>query len=320
MKYKVGDKVRIKSIDWYNENKNTYGDILFNNACFVKRQSLYCGCELTIRLITDNSYYVFENEYYWTDEMIEGLVEYKKTIVNDMEKIAFKPHKTRGQEIIKILENMGGVNKFNLDGSRGILANETNYGNYIANDWDAFGLMRLGYKIYTLEEYEEEEKKETIVDYVKESNDRYRIVVDNRFDIEVDEGEYYAVRRKKEYPKTYEECLKVLGFNVTRKVKETPIFDYDDDIIALQKLKRCRDAYWKIAGEEMGLGKPWKPDYDSGVNKFGIICLNGVVQESNPTTNWERHLNKIFDFPTKEMRDAFKENFDKDLEFCKEFL
>lgn len=27
MKYKVGDKVRIKSLDWYNKNKNKYGDV-----------------------------------------------------------------------------------------------------------------------------------------------------------------------------------------------------------------------------------------------------------------------------------------------------
>ena len=86
------------------------------------------------------------------------------------------------------------------------------------------------------------------------------------------------------------------------------------------RLLICRDAYWKISGEEMGLGKPWEPDYDSGVNKYGIICMNGVVQESNPTTNWERHLNKVLDFPTAEMRDAFKENFDPDIEFCKELL
>jgi len=73
-----------------------------------------------------------------------------------MDKIAFKPHETRGQEIIKILENMGGVNKYNLDGSKGIIAIEKNYGNCIANDWDILGLMKLGYKIYTLEEYEDE--------------------------------------------------------------------------------------------------------------------------------------------------------------------
>lgn len=91
-------------------------------------------------------------------------------------------------------------------------------------------------------------------------------------------------------------------------------------IIRFQELLIARDAYWKIAGEEMGLGKPWSPDYDSGVNKYGIICMNGVVQLSNPTTNWERHLNKVLDFPTEEMRDAYKENFDPNIEFCKELL
>lgn len=70
----------------------------------------------------------------------------------------------------------------------------------------------------------------------------------------------------------------------------------------------------------MGLGKPWEPDYDSGVNKYGIICMNGVVQESNPTTNWERHLNKVLDFPTAEMRDAFYEVFREEIEICKELL
>lgn len=71
-----------------------------------------------------------------------------------MEKIAFLPHKTRGKEIIKILEGLGGINVYNLDGSAGTIAIETNRGNRIANDWDTIGLLRRGYKIYTLEEYE----------------------------------------------------------------------------------------------------------------------------------------------------------------------
>lgn len=74
-----------------------------------------------------------------------------------MDKIAFRPHKTRGQEIIRILENMGGVNKYRLDGSQGsVLAIDTKRNNSIDDDWDGFYLLNLGYKIYTLEEYEEE--------------------------------------------------------------------------------------------------------------------------------------------------------------------
>ncbi len=71
-----------------------------------------------------------------------------------MEKLAFLPHKTRGKEIIKILEELGGINVYNLDGSTGTIAIETNRSNRIANDWDTIGLLRRGYKIYTLEEYE----------------------------------------------------------------------------------------------------------------------------------------------------------------------
>lgn len=38
---------------------------------------------------------------------------------------------------------------------------------------------------------------ESIIDTVKESEGRYRIVLNHQFDMEVDEGEYYAVRREK---------------------------------------------------------------------------------------------------------------------------
>ena len=70
------------------------------------------------------------------------------------EKIAFKPHKTRGKEIIKILEGMGGVNKYNLDGSKGIIAIDYSSNKSITNDWDYCGLLLNGWKIYNLEGYE----------------------------------------------------------------------------------------------------------------------------------------------------------------------
>ena len=122
--------------------------------------------------------------------------------------------------------------------------------------------------------------------------------------------------KKPQYPKTYEECcenLDILGnINIEGYKKEL--------LLSLQKLLICRNTYWKIAGEQMGLGKPWEPDYDSGVNKYGIISMNGAVQKSNPTTNWERHLNKVLDFPTAKMRDTFYDNFKELIEQCKELL
>jgi hypothetical protein len=137
-------------------------------------------------------------------------------------------------------------------------------------------------------------------------------------------------KKKKEYPKTYGECAKIMNcpidgpsgwlFNFDANIKDPYYRKIDILMGKFTRLLICRDAYWKIAGEEMGLGRPWEPDYDSGVNKYGIICMNGVVQKSNPSTNWERHLNKVLDFPTAEMRDAFYENFKELIESCKELL
>ena len=45
MKYKVNDRVRIKTLDWYNENKNHCGEIpLFKpSGLFVPDMSRYCN-------------------------------------------------------------------------------------------------------------------------------------------------------------------------------------------------------------------------------------------------------------------------------------
>ena len=164
----------------------------------------------------------------------------------------------------------------------------------------------------------EDGKKETIVDYVKESNDRYRIVVDDRFDIEVDEGEYYAVRRKKEYPKTYEECCKILEIDNSVYLTSDEEGHWNDYELGLnyliehlRKLIICRDAYWKIAGKEMGLGESWEPDWDNLSTNHEFIKINkGCFTYSS----------RVLVFPTVEMRDTFYENFKEEIEKCKELL
>lgn len=83
MKYKVGNKVRIKSLDWYTENKNEDGDVsLKNGFYFIKEMKKYCGNIMTIeKVLTDGKYKMEDddNAYFWTDSMIECLVEESKT-------------------------------------------------------------------------------------------------------------------------------------------------------------------------------------------------------------------------------------------------
>lgn len=81
MKYNVGDKVRIKSLDWYNENKDEDGRVMCGYTGFCKEMKSYCGKELTIDFIYDNDgkslYVMKEPKINWgfTDEMIEGLTD-----------------------------------------------------------------------------------------------------------------------------------------------------------------------------------------------------------------------------------------------------
>ena len=131
--------------------------------------------------------------------------------------------------------------------------------------------------------------------------------------------------KKTKYPKTYEECCKILGIlNVDLCFNA----DYRSFDASKEQWKRlglmnqfyqlliCRDAYWKIAGEEMGLGKPWETDWIYQESpKYCIANVEGQVK------NAERYIiNTILSFPTEEMRDAFYENFKEEIESCKELL
>jgi hypothetical protein len=115
---------------------------------------------------------------------------------------------------------------------------------------------------------------------------------------------------KPKYPKTFIECAKILDcFGAAH------IDGYKGELLdKLQELLICRDAYWKIAGEQMGLRKPWTQDYNDRC--FIIANHKGNIHA------YEYHGsdNVILAFPTAEMRDAFKENFDGDIDACKEFL
>ena len=113
-------------------------------------------------------------------------------------------------------------------------------------------------------------------------------------------------KKKKEYPKTFEECVHVLEGENRMPLELMNTF---------RKLIDARNAYWKIAGDEMGLGKPWKPNDSSGYCTYAILRHTGYIRKSRPCAD-----SALLEFPTEEMRDAFKENFDPDIEICKEFL
>lgn len=120
---------------------------------------------------------------------------------------------------------------------------------------------------------------------------------------------------KPKYPTTYEECYDEDNTELHFIYVDKDERDLYESFI---QLIRCRNAYWKIAGEQMGLGKPWKPNWnDQDWSDMYYIAFDGkdiLVENGYPCCNI------ILIFPTEEMRDAFYENFKDLIESCKELL
>ena len=237
MRFKVGDRVRIKSLDWYNENKDEDDIVICGEFNFIVPMTKFCSKVLTIHEDVADGYIMSEDKdgYVWTDEMIEGLAEEEVGLVDEL--------------------SSRWVNEFNLP--EGYIFKDEN-GNVI---------------------------------------NAHKIVLE---------------KKKKEYPKTFLECCDVLnvGNLIERGVKgyKAELFD------TLQKLYICRDAYWKIAGEEMGLNRPWGPNKDDII--FGISRIGGLIERFDDVLG----NSHILEFPTEEIRDAFYENFKELIEQCKELL
>ena len=92
MKYKPGDKVKIKSLDWYNANKNSEGVVNFNNLLFFDElMSEFCGKVVTIEHCnTKHNDYDIEEDgkvNLWSDEMIEGLADEPQEKMVSLDKV-----------------------------------------------------------------------------------------------------------------------------------------------------------------------------------------------------------------------------------------
>ena len=287
-----------------------------------------------------------------------------------MANLAIKGHVSRGEEVIQILQMLGGKNVYNLCG-------DTKYAYYVYE----CGEIRTGTYIYgnephtffTLEEFEskypykvgnkviayaegciaqftiqdmrwsyelnkveykicsswldtsliqsyKEETMEEKTDKAKAPNligedyygRRFGYKIPNGYEFDcIKNNEIILKPKQPQYPKTYEECARLINTYCGS------IGGYNWKLLSyFQQLIVCRDAYWKIAGEQMGLGEPWKPDWKNpSTIKFCIVNTEG-----NITKLIQKTANKILAFPTVESRDAFYENFKELIEQCKELL
>lgn len=128
-------------------------------------------------------------------------------------------------------------------------------------------------------------------------------------------GKIIIKPKKLKYPKNYKECCDVLGLNTM----DNDAQGYKgDEIIRFQELLIARDAYWKICGEQIGLGKSWEPDFTN--YKKSMYCIYTV--DNKPIKDFFSNggVNIFLVFPIEEVRDVFFENFKDLIERCKSFL
>ncbi len=133
--------------------------------------------------------------------------------------------------------------------------------------------------------------------------------------VNTDDTGVYLKPIKPKYPDNYEECV-IIAKNIHGYDIHIDAPAYRGLMESFIKLLICCDAYWKIAGEELGLDKPWEPDWNSLDKKYNIYNYRGDIKYDYFTVI-DRCL---LVFPTEEMRDAFYENFKDLIEQCKELL
>lgn len=298
-------------------------------------------------------------------------------------RLAIRGHDTRGDEVIELLEMLGGTNPF----SKGmVIGNKTTNCYYISEDtatkyisWDCIGPEEINeYEIFTLEEFLEKYPykigdkipdvwgnsctvksmswddnyktvmygfEETIFvvrgDELKPVNDtddnhtepskmknvlaelleHIKTTPKEELEREFEEIKEWSnvgptikefitfcecVNKKPVYPKTYDECCEML--NADEFVEYELMANFP-------KLINARNAYWKIAGDEMGLDKTWKPDWNGHEFKYGLKFMGHRIEKTSEMT-----ISHVICFPTAEMRDAFYENFKDLIDSCKELL
>ena len=296
-------------------------------------------------------------------------------------KLAIKGHPTRGEEVIELLEMLGGKNIHNYGGTFNECYAIDN--NKICTIYTSVAKID-GYEIFTLEEFlvkypfkvgdkvpnfwgnsltiksmSWDENHKTVMygfedsllvvrgEDLKPVNDNTKptkmknvltellehikttpkedlerefeeIESDGWFQIGPSVEEFIdfcnKINKKPKYPDNYEDCVRIAknihGYDIHI---DTPA--YSELMESFVKLLICRDAYWKIAGEQMGLDKPWEPDWNDLNRKYFIsLTCDGIGLYDdfrNP---------QVLVFPTAEMRDAFYENFKDLIEQCKSLL
>lgn len=147
-----------------------------------------------------------------------------------------------------------------------------------------------------------------------------KIVLPKGWEIDKVEGNEIILKEiKKELPKTWEGCAKIIrgaeNISVYGIISEFESIATSSKsfipkglgkpMLALMQLLVCREVY----------RQGWKPDWDDSTNKYCIIITYNI-----PTKYIAINYNRILSFQSEEVRDEFLENFKDLIEEAKELI
>src|SRR5574344_1464870 len=326
MKYKVGDKIKIKSIDWFNHQvKDKDGDIPINSVnytYFTKEMSNYCGKEAKIEdiMIDDNIYFLdVDKKYYeWTDEMFDETFDFKQLAIGEV--FDFEGHKLKVEEGINdscngcFFDKCKFHNGCNCDIllNKGVIPKCT-----LRVDKNSIIFKEIK-DSKTMEERTIKLDIETAKKWYNGNENSLHTLALQAFSEEelTDDG---LPNNWEEFCKNYHNCeedsfVGTSGNIVTcsNNHGRSSLYDknllpnkkYAEGILALCQLTQLRDCY----------RQGWVPDWNNRENiKYSII-----VQYNKITSIYRRNVQNFLSFQTSEICDKFLNNFKDLIELAKE--
>lgn len=315
MKYKVGDKVRIKSKDWYERNKKEDGYIRLSQRYFNEDMCMYCGKIATIEEInTWHGYISYKIDidnchFYWDDEMFDdevpSKIELGDTFIFEGKLLKavdkgfcnecffrnlqcaslFAEHKRPRCDKFIFKE----VNENEIPNNKVMEKRNIKIDIETAKKWyrgDNESLKTLAKQAFTVEELEKDELPSTWKEFCNNTP--------------IKNGEFY-IKADCDIEKRMSGAIRdIIVDKSTLPSKESA-----ESHLALMQLEQLRDCY----------RQGWKPDWKDSHIKYCIyISNNGIFTDDY--TCYRRFLS----FQSPEIRNKFLENFKDLIEQAKEYI
>lgn len=183
------------------------------------------------------------------------------------------------------------------------------YGMYDSGELELVPIYERKDKI--LEPIPEKADSSISINLSENNEDKVVINLGNSYEISENEGNQIVLSKKAlKFPKTYEECLKVLGYD--ENSFNARLNGLPSEFAGIERLVRiivCRNAYWKLVNYKEPV---WEMYTDK---KYCIIFSNGEIKFKDYVTE-----SKILAFPNAELRQIFYDNFKVMIDECKKLI